>query len=75
MPTRAGASTVAKTRQLFETDPVAMIRLFAVAQEHDRDIHPDAIKHTTRALKRIDDDVRHDAEANALFLEILDGST
>jgi len=55
----------------FETDPVAMIRLFAVAQEHDRDIHPDAIKHTTRALKRIDDDVRHDAEANALFLKIL----
>ncbi len=55
----------------FKNDPVAMIRLFAVAQEHDRDIHPDAIKYITRALKRIDDGVRHDADANALFMKIL----
>ncbi len=55
----------------FEDDPVAMLRLFAVAQEHDRDIHPDAIKYITRALKRIDDDIRQDADANALFLNIL----
>ena len=54
----------------FENDPVAMIRLFAVAQAHDRDTHPDAIKYITRALKRIDD-VREDPEANALFMSIL----
>jgi [protein-PII] uridylyltransferase len=56
---------------MFKNDPVAMIRLFAVAQQHDRDIHPDAIKYITRALKRINDDVRHNADANALFLKIL----
>ena len=55
----------------FENDPIAMVRLFAVAQEYDRDIHPDALKYITRALKRIDDDVRQDADANALFLKIL----
>ncbi len=55
----------------FENDPIAMVRLFAVAQEYDRDIHPDALKYITRALKRIDDDVRQGADANALFLKIL----
>jgi [protein-PII] uridylyltransferase len=55
----------------FRDNPVAMIRLFRVAQEHDRDIHPDAIKYITRALKSIDDSVRHDPEANDLFMQIL----
>ena len=45
--------------------------IFHVAQEHDRDIHPDAIKAITRSLKGLDDAVRTDAEANELFMQIL----
>ncbi len=56
---------------VFADDPVNMIRLFHVAQEHDRDIHPRAIQLITRNLKRIRRAVRRDEEANRLFLEIL----
>ena len=55
----------------FATDPVNMIRLFHVAQENDRDIHPRALQLITRNLKRIKRAVRRDPEANRLFLEIL----
>ena len=55
----------------FEKDPVAMIRLFHTALEHDADIHPKAADLVHRNLKRIDARTRNDAEANRLFVAML----
>lgn len=55
----------------FEKDPVAMIRLFHTAVEHDLDIHPKALDLVHRNLKRIDAAVREDVEANRLFVAML----
>ncbi|HEV8679519.1 MAG TPA: [protein-PII] uridylyltransferase [Stellaceae bacterium] len=55
----------------FKNDPVALIRLFHVAQEHDLDIHPRALRAVTQSLRLIDARLREDPEANRLFLEIL----
>lgn len=56
---------------LFEHDPVAMLRLFHVAQERQVDIHPEALRAVTQNLHRIGRKVRGNAEANQLFLAIL----
>ncbi len=57
--------------QQFEVAPIDMIRLFEVAQRHELDIHPHALWLITKNLKRIDAALRADAQANALFLQIL----
>jgi [protein-PII] uridylyltransferase len=56
---------------VFKRDPVNLIRLFYLAQKHNLAIRPEAMRAITRSLKLIDADVRADAEANRLFLEIL----
>ncbi|TPW28339.1 [protein-PII] uridylyltransferase [Pararhizobium mangrovi] len=65
-----GRITVAD-ETVFERDPVNLIRLFHIADIHDLEFHPDALKLATRALKLIDGDVRAGAEANRLFMAIL----
>jgi [protein-PII] uridylyltransferase len=55
----------------FRKDPAALIRLFHVAQEHDLDIHPRALRAVTQSLRLIDARLRDNPEANRLFLEIL----
>jgi [protein-PII] uridylyltransferase len=55
----------------FGERPVDLIRLFHVAQHHDLDIHPNALRGVTRALGSIGPALREDPEANRLFLEIL----
>ena len=55
----------------FETDPVAMLRLFHVAQARGVDIHPHALMLITRNLRRIDAKLRANPEANRLFVEML----
>ncbi len=56
---------------LFEKDPVNLIRLFWVADRQNVPIHPDATRLANQSLKLITRPVRDDAEANALFLDIL----
>jgi [protein-PII] uridylyltransferase len=56
---------------LFAREPVAMLRLFAVAQEHGLDIHPRALRAITQNLKRIDRKTRESEEANRLFMAML----
>jgi [protein-PII] uridylyltransferase len=56
---------------VFERDPVNLIRLFWLADRHNLPIHPDATRLATRSLKLIGNSVRHDPEANRLFLDIL----
>ncbi len=59
------------SEDFFQKDPVGLIRLFHVAQEHDLDIHPRALRAMTQSLRLIDARLREDPEANRLFLEIL----
>jgi [protein-PII] uridylyltransferase len=56
---------------VFERDPVALIRLFHVAHQHNLDIHPRALRLVTRNLRSIDGDLRANPEANRLFLDML----
>ena len=60
-----------KTDNLFEHTPFAMLELFHVAQKHNLDIHPHALKLVASNLHRIDDNFRADPKANEIFLEIL----
>jgi [protein-PII] uridylyltransferase len=55
----------------FQRDPVNLIRIFHLAQKHNLAFHPDAMRALTRSLHLIDAQLRHDEEANTLFLSIL----
>ncbi|HYM71430.1 MAG TPA: [protein-PII] uridylyltransferase [Stellaceae bacterium] len=55
----------------FKQDPVALIRLFHVAQEHELDIHPRALRAVTQSLRLVNAELRDNPEANRLFLDIL----
>jgi [protein-PII] uridylyltransferase len=59
------------SEDFFQKDPVALLRLFHIAQEHDLDIHPRALRAVTQSLRLIDARLRDDPEANRLFVEIL----
>jgi [protein-PII] uridylyltransferase len=60
---------------VFQRDPVNLIRLFHLAQKHNLAFHPEAMRAATRSLKLLDANVRRDAEANRLFLDILTSKT
>jgi [protein-PII] uridylyltransferase len=62
--------TVAR-RDIFERDPVNLIRLFWVADRMALAIHPDATRLVTLSLKRIDASLRENRMANGLFVDIL----
>ncbi|MBF0391371.1 MAG: [protein-PII] uridylyltransferase [Alphaproteobacteria bacterium] len=55
----------------FADEPLRLIRLFHVALEHDLDIHPHALSLVTQNLRRIDQRLRADSKANALFMDML----
>jgi [protein-PII] uridylyltransferase len=55
---------------VFEKDPVNMIRLFVISGRTGAEIHPDAIKMLRRSLRLISR-ILDDPEANAIFLELL----
>jgi len=55
----------------FAHDPVNLIRIFHLADAKRVDVHPHALRTITRSLDLITDDLRNDAVANRLFLEIL----
>jgi [protein-PII] uridylyltransferase len=56
---------------VFERDPVNLIRLFWIADRTNLSIHPDATRLVTQSLKRITGKLRDDPEANRLFVEIV----
>ena len=62
--------TVARP-DVFEVDPVNLIRLYRLSDEHGLAIHPDATHLVTRSLRRIDAELRRNREANSLFVDIL----
>lgn len=55
----------------FVQDPVRLIEMFALANQHKLDIHPLAMRAANRDCRLIDNAVRADPRANALFLEVL----
>ncbi len=57
--------------KVFEDDPVNLIRMFWFADRHGFEFHPDALKLATRSLRLITKEVRTNAEANRLFMDIL----
>ena len=59
------------TEDFFKKDPVALLRLFHVAQQHELDIHPRGLRAASQSLRLIDDRLRENPEANRLFLEVL----
>jgi [protein-PII] uridylyltransferase len=59
------------SEEFFKEDPVALLRLFHVAQREELDIHPRALRRASQSLRLIDRRLREDPEANRLFLEIL----
>jgi [protein-PII] uridylyltransferase len=56
---------------VFNRDPINLIRIFHLAQKYNLAFHPDAMHIATRSLKLIDQAMRENEEANRLFLEIL----
>ncbi|HET6388958.1 [protein-PII] uridylyltransferase [Hyphomicrobium sp.] len=57
--------------EVFARDPVNLIRFFAQAASTGAYIHPDAIRLLRASLRLIDDKLRHDPEANSIFLSLL----
>jgi [protein-PII] uridylyltransferase len=57
--------------QVFERDPVDLIRLFRLADQRDLDLHPDAFTAVTRSLNLIGSKMRRDPQAAQAFLDIL----
>jgi len=55
----------------FRTDPVRLLEIFALADEHGLEIHPQAMRAANRDARWINAKVRADPRANALFLSIL----
>jgi [protein-PII] uridylyltransferase len=56
---------------VFQKDPVNLIKMFLVAGREQLLFHPDAIKEITRSLALIDNALRNDPKANSYFLTIL----
>ena len=57
--------------EVFERDPVNMLRLFQLADQLDLDLHPDAFTACTRGLRLITPKVRRDPAAVKAFLDVL----
>ncbi len=55
----------------FERDPTLMVRIFAVADQNDLDIHPSTLRLIKQNLKRMTLTVRRSPEANKHFLDVL----
>ncbi|MGF1549943.1 MAG: [protein-PII] uridylyltransferase [Sphingomonadaceae bacterium] len=62
---------VVPSEDFFEEDPVRLVELFALADEHELEIHPLALRAARRDARLIDNDVREDPRANRLFLQVL----
>ncbi|HEX2762697.1 MAG TPA: [protein-PII] uridylyltransferase [Allosphingosinicella sp.] len=55
----------------FSEDPVRLLQIFTLADLYALEIHPLAMRSAARDAKLIDQQVRSDPRANALFLDVL----
>ncbi|KPF62597.1 protein-PII uridylyltransferase [alpha proteobacterium AAP81b] len=78
-PARLGGFTLRRGQlgipadDFFRANPVRLIEMFAIAARETLPIHPLAMRQAARDAVLIDDAVRRDRRANALFLEVLTG--
>ena len=68
-----GGRIEAPSDDWFRKDPVRLVEIFQVAEAEELEIHPQTMRQAGRDAVLIDDSVREDARANALFLELLCG--
>ena len=68
-----GGKIAAPADDWFERDPVRLIQIFQLAEEHGCTIDPDTMRQIDRDSRLIDRAVRADERANALFLDLLSG--
>jgi len=59
------------TDDWFQQDPVRLVEMFALANQHEFEIHPQAMRAANRDAKLIDVAVRENKRANELFLQVL----
>ncbi len=69
-----GRLTVADAR-VFERDPANLIRFFRELETTQAFLHPDAARIIRASLRRIDESLRTDPEANRIFLDLLTSET
>lgn len=58
-------------RKVFERDPLNLLRFFVQAERTGSLPHPEALRLLRQSLRLIDARLRHDPEANRLFIELL----
>jgi len=68
--TDRGRLTIADA-QVFARDPANLVRMFALADARDLDLHPAALAAAGRALPLIDRRLRREPEAARVFLQLL----
>lgn len=68
-----GGRIAAPAGDWFEKDPVRLIEVFQLAEEHGYEIHPETLRMVSRDVKCIDAAVRADPRANAAFIALLTG--
>jgi [protein-PII] uridylyltransferase len=66
-----GSRLAVSGEKAFEEQPVLLITLFETAHARALDIHPQTLQWVTRSLWLVDGRLRHNAEANAAFMNIL----
>ena len=66
-----GDRITVQDEEVFQRDPVNLLRLFHIAQARDLDVHPNALRLVRRSLKLINGALREDEEANRLFMDML----
>lgn len=68
-----GGRIAASSDDWFRRDPVRLIEIFQLAEAEGLEVHPETMRQADRDSSLIDNDVREDPRANALFLELLAG--
>ena len=68
-----GGRIEAPSDDWFRKDPVRLIEIFQLAQQESLEVHPATMRQADRDSGLIDNKVRNDPAANALFLDILAG--
>ncbi|MDG5747861.1 [protein-PII] uridylyltransferase [Qipengyuania sp. XHP0207] len=68
-----GGKIAAPSDDWFRKDPVRLIEIFQIAEEQELEVHPETMRQADRDSGLIDNAVRNDARANAIFLDLLCG--
>ena len=60
-----------KNKEVLSENPVNIIKLFNISHNKNIDIHPKTLRYLTSLQRLINHEVRHDFNANKMFLDIL----